>query len=279
MAESSFQISAVLSVGESNSTFVAWTSATAVNSTAILVNADFSYNTIVVSLNQTSTITGGVVTFQGSLDGVTWFNVEGASPVNGASVGPLYTLVAGTYSVFTFNLTAIPYFQILLSTAITGTATVTIGYSADSFVNTFFPIGSGSGSNASVGPNGSPIPSDSTLIGSKDASGNLQPASVANPIPIVIEPTSVTGNTPTNTPIGLSSVTVLASNANRKGVNVVNISFGTVSLAFGIAAVLYTGVTLGPGGTFWMDAQDFTTATINAISSQTNTTIAVQEFV
>jgi len=75
-------------------------------------------------------------------------------------------------------------------------------------------------------------------------------------------------------------VTVLAANANRKGANVVNISFGTVSLAFGGAsAVAFTGVTLGPGGTFWMDHLDFTTAAIQAISTQGNTTIAVQEFV
>jgi hypothetical protein len=278
MAESSFQISAVLSVGESNAAFVAWTSATAVNSTAILVNADFSYNTIVVSLNQTSTISGGVVTFQGSLDGVTWFNVEGASPVNGAGVGPTYTLTASTYSVFTFNLTAIPYFQVLLSTAITGTATVTIGYSADSFVNTFFPIGSGSGGNASVGPNGSPIPSDSTLIGSEDSSGNLQPASVSNPVPVKNYPAASVGEAATNVTISTSSATVLAANSLRRGVNICNISFGTVSLAFGAAAVIYTGVTLGPGGTFWMDDTDFTTQSITAISSQSNTTIAVQEF-
>ena len=279
MAESSFQISAVLSVGESNASFVSWTSATPVNATAVLVNSDFSYNTIVVSLNQTSTITGGVITFQGSLDGVTWFNVEGASPVNGAGVGPTYTLTAGAYAVFTFNLTAIPYFQVLLSTVITGTATVTVGYSADSFVNTFFPIGSGSGSNPSVGPNGSPIPADSTLVGSEDASGNLQPASAANPVPVKSYPTSGTGNTPTNVAISTSSIQVLASNALRKGANICNISYGTVSLSFGSAAVVYTGVTLGPGGTFWMDGTDFTTAAIFAISTQTNTTIAVQEFV
>jgi len=278
MAESQFQISAVLSVGESNAAFAAWTSATPVLATAVLVNSDFSYNTIVVSLSQTSTITGGVITFQGSLDGINWFNVEGASPVNGAGVGPTYTLIANAYAVFTFNLTAIPYFQILLSTAITGTATVTIGYSADSFVNTFFPIGSGSGGNASVGPNNSPIPSDSTLIGSEDASGNLQPASAANPLPVT-NVTSAVGEAPTNVAIGLTSTSVLAANTLRKGLNLCNISFGTISISFGSnAAVLYTGVTLGPGGTFWMDATDFTTAAVHAISSQTNTLLAVQEF-
>jgi hypothetical protein len=77
----------------------------------------------------------------------------------------------------------------------------------------------------------------------------------------------------------LTSTSVLAANTARKGVNLTNISFGTVSLAFGAAAaVLFRGVTLGPGGTFWMDATDFTTAAIYAIASQANTEIAVQEF-
>jgi len=128
-----------------------------------------------------------------------------------------------------------------------------------------------------VGPNGSPIPGDSTLIGSKDSSGNLQPASAANPLPVTTV-TAATGETPTNVSIALTSTLILAANSLRKGVNICNISFGTVSLAFGIAAVLYTGITLGPGGTFWMDATDFTTAAIYAISTQSNTTMAVQEF-
>src|SRR5271157_4680842 len=132
MAESQFTIVASLSVGESNPSFATWNSGTALNATAQLVNQDFSYNTIVVSLLQTTPFATGVITFQASLDGVNWFNVQGASPINGTSVGPTYTLLPSTYAVFTFNLTGIPYFQILLSTAITGAGAVTIGYSADS---------------------------------------------------------------------------------------------------------------------------------------------------
>lgn len=50
-----------------------------------------------------------------------------------------------------------------------------------------FPVNCVSGcsgsSGASVGANGSAIPASSTQIGTKDASGNLQPASAANPVP------------------------------------------------------------------------------------------------
>lgn len=51
----------------------------------------------------------------------------------------------------------------------------------------------GGGGNASVGPNGSPGPADSTQIGSVDGSGNLQPASAANPIPITGTITTTVG--------------------------------------------------------------------------------------
>src|SRR5271157_631293 len=274
--ESQYTISAVISVGEANPSVAVWNSSTALNTVASLVNADYSYNTIVVTLNQTTTLTGGVLTFQGSMDGINWVNLQGSVVGTGAAAGPTYTLIPSTYAAISFNLTGIPYFQVLLSTVISGSGQVTIGYTADSFVNNA-TTGGGSGSNASVGPNGSPIPGDSTLIGSKDSSGNLQPASAANPLPVTTV-TAATGETPTNVSIALTSTLILAANSLRKGVNICNISFGTVSLAFGIAAVLYTGITLGPGGTFWMDATDFTIAAIYAISTQSNTTMAVQEF-
>lgn len=278
MPESQYTISATISVGSRNASFVTWDSTTPLSTAAVLVSDDVSFNTLNVSLATTTTITGGILTFQVSTDGVNWINVQGIQVGTGTTIGPTYTLVANTYVVFSFNLTAMPFFQVLLSTAISGTGSLTIGYAADSFVNQM-SSSSGSGSNPSVGPNGSPIPGDSTLIGSEDASGNLQPASVSNPIPVKDVPAAATGQTPTNITISTSSVTVLASNSLRKGVNICNISYGTVSLSFGVtAAVIYTGVTLGPGGTFWMDSADFTTAAINAISTQGNTVIAVQEF-
>ena len=135
MPESQYTINAGISVGSQNPSFATWNSSTALSTVALLVANDISFNTLNVSLAQTSTITGGQVTFQGSLDGVNFFNMQGFIPPTGAAVPAVYTLQANTYSVFQFNLTGIPYFQILLSTAITGTGAVTIGYAADSFVS------------------------------------------------------------------------------------------------------------------------------------------------
>ena len=137
MPESQYSISAVLSVGEANSSFATWNSSTALNSTAVLVNNDFSYNSIIVTLAQTSGITGGDVTFQASTDGSNWFDIEGFIPGAYSFLqGSTYALQPSIYGVLSFNLTAIPYFRILLDTVITGAGSVTLGYSADSFVNT-----------------------------------------------------------------------------------------------------------------------------------------------
>jgi hypothetical protein len=237
MPESQYSISAIISVGEKNPTYITWNSASPLNSSAELVNDDYSYNTLVVTLAQGSTITGGVVTFQGSTDGVNWFNMQGFIPGTTNTVGPTYTLTPNTYGVFEFNLTAVPYFQVLLTTVITGTGSVVIGYVADSFVN--------------------PAPVSAASSG------------------------STTGNAPTIVAIATSSTLVLAANPLRKGLNLVNMSYETISLSFGgSAAVLFSGVNLGPGGTFWMDAADFTTAAVNAISTLTAAGgyLGVQEF-
>jgi hypothetical protein len=163
MAESPYGISAVLSVGEANAAVATWNSATAQNTVATLVSNDYSFNTLNVSLSQTTTITGGQITFQGSYDGVTFFNMQGFAPGNFAAVGPTYSLVANTYATFQFNLTGIPYFQILLSTVLTGSGAVTIGYAADSFVNT---IAAAQAGTWSVGMLASGTPLTATLFGS-----------------------------------------------------------------------------------------------------------------
>lgn len=232
--ESQYSISAVLSVGENTAcgaTFPPWECATPIGTTALIVNNDYSYNTLIITLDQ-GCVTGGSVEFEGSTDGVNWFPLTGYVPGIGGAVGPIYDLQANTFLAAEFNLTAIPYFRVRLLTPITGTAcgspavcgSVVFGYSADSFVTT-------------------PPPCCNTIT----------PASVANaPESICVETTS--------------SV-VLAANPLRKGLQLTNLSYVTISVAFGSnAAVLFAGITLAPGGSFWMDSSDFTTAAVNAIA-------------
>ncbi len=106
------------------------------------------------------------------------------------------------------------------------------------------------------------------LVAGKGIDGNQYDIATDNTGHIILgPPQEEEGNAPGIVAIGTSSTAVLAANPLRKGLSLVNMSFETISLAFGNAAVLYSGINLGPGGTFWMEAYDFTTNTINAIST------------
>lgn len=71
--------------------------------------------------------------------------------------------------------------------AITGASTSTVlivtGLGSPQGLGIPVVVVGGTANNASVGTNGAAIPTSSTLIGSKDGSGNLQPAAPATPIP------------------------------------------------------------------------------------------------
>jgi len=89
---------------------------------------------------------------------------------------------------------------------------------------------------------------------------------------------ALTSNSPTAATVGVTSAQALASNANRKGLVLTNTSSANISLGFGAAAVLNSGITLYPGGTFSMDEYSFTTAAINAIASVAASNLGIQEW-
>lgn len=73
-----------------------------------------------------------------------------------------------------------------------------------------------------------------------------------------------------------SDSVIVAANANRRGLLVINVSNFTVSLGIGSAAVLNHGKTLFPRGSWQMDSTDFTTAAVHAIASG-SATLAIEE--
>ena len=88
-----------------------------------------------------------------------------------------------------------------------------------------------------------------------------------------------TASAPSAVSVGVASTVILAANANRKGCLLVNTSTAFISLAFGAAAVLYSGITLNPGGgSFCMDEYSFNTGEIRGIASVAASNIGVQEF-
>lgn len=133
-----------------------------------------------------------------------------------------------------------------------------------------------------VGPvaDGAVASGNPVQIGGKDGSGNIQTLatdtggnlSISTRIPL-------TASAPTTASIGVASTTVIAANANRKGLVLTNTSsLARVSLNLvGGSAVLDSGITLYPHDIFYMDAFTFTTAQINAISSIAATPVGIQE--
>jgi hypothetical protein len=110
-------------------TTAAWTSATAVNTTLALTVTN--YASVVVTINQGSTITGGAVTFEVSdtVAGTNWYPVSTVTSFS-ALPSAAYVFVASTNVAFQLNVSGLIQFRARLSTAITGTATINIGIAA-----------------------------------------------------------------------------------------------------------------------------------------------------
>lgn len=109
---------------------VAWTSATALN-TALAVNlitGTSGLSSVVVTLNQGSTITAGAVNFEVS-DTTAFTNAYNAScwQATTGNVISSYTLVASTNQAFVCNVVSYAAFRVRLNPAITGTGTVNVG--------------------------------------------------------------------------------------------------------------------------------------------------------
>lgn len=109
-----------------------WDSTTSINSFENFSDGEAG---VVVQITTTSTITGGVITFEGSTDSNSTFtSIEGLDLVLGtvATTG-VYTLLPNTTVRFVFNTAGLASFQYRLSTVITGTGHAVIhgtGYAA-----------------------------------------------------------------------------------------------------------------------------------------------------
>ena len=90
--------------------------------------------------------------------------------------------------------------------------------------------------------------------------------------------TALTPASPTAATVGVATGLAVASNASRKGLILVNTSSARISFGFGVAAVLDSGITLYPGGSYNMGEYDFNTAAVNAIASAAASNLGIQEF-
>ena len=97
---------------------------------------------------------------------------------------------------------------------------------------------------------------------------------------VTISLVDLTAASPTNATVSTTSGQAVASNANRKGLVLVNTSTAFIALGFGATAVVKSGIVLNPnGGTFEMGRFTFDIQAINAVASVgTTNVLAIQEW-
>jgi hypothetical protein len=105
-----------------------------------------------------------------------------------------------------------------------------------------------------------------------------QRVAIATDANVISTKTDLTPASPAATSVGVASAQAVAANATRKGLDLINVSNARISLGFGAAAVLDSGVTLYPGGSFSMDDYSFDLGAVNAIASAAASPLAIQEY-
>lgn len=113
-------------------TLSAWSSGTSLNATQnIFTNS--GAEAVLVQLTQTTTLTGGAITFEVSYDGSNWSTIPASAVLDPTSntfaqISLPYTVQASTNKAILLNMNGAQALRIKLSTQITGTGTVTPNY-------------------------------------------------------------------------------------------------------------------------------------------------------
>lgn len=159
-------------------TLSGWTSGTSVNATQnIFTNS--GVESVLVHLVQGSTISGGAITFEISYDNTNWVTIPAAmvldpSTAQFSQISLPYTLVQSTNKPFLIDLNGAQALRIKLSTAITGSATVTPNYALLNY-----------------------NPLDNVFAFIKDAAGNNRGANVTSGNALQVDITTISGTAPT----------------------------------------------------------------------------------
>jgi hypothetical protein len=90
------------------------------------------YNSVAITANQGSTITAGAITFEASDDNTNWYGIT-AVRANSRIMETAYGLTASTLQAWEVDVRGFTNFRVRLSTAITGTGSVTLGLSPQAF--------------------------------------------------------------------------------------------------------------------------------------------------
>lgn len=103
-----------------------------------------------------------------------------------------------------------------------------------------------------------------------DDQGNLK---------VVEQFVDLTGLAPSSAVVGIVSAEVVAANASRKGLVLLNLSKKRISFGLeGAAAVLGDGITLLGGGVYTMDKATLSQGAVTAIGEAVDLDLGIQEF-
>lgn len=172
---------------ETSTSAAVWNNATAQNTTAVLINNEAEYNTINIVLITTSTITGGTVIFEASMDGSVWQTIPTFNPLSQTIYNAQYTLVQSTNNYFVADVTGWTYFRVRLNNAITGTGALTIQYVKDALPQSANVQVNGNVSINNIPGAGSPgtgVPG-SALYEGINVGGTIRGATGVNPTGVV----------------------------------------------------------------------------------------------
>lgn len=122
-------VQAMPSPVSTTTTLTAWNSSTTLNSTQSIYGTG-GYAAVTVLFQQTTTLTAGAATFEGSYDGTNWITIPANQLVTPTSsslsiASNPFSFVASTNSAFELFTSGFPQVRIRLSTVITGTGAVT----------------------------------------------------------------------------------------------------------------------------------------------------------
>lgn len=265
-----------------------WTSATALN-TAITIDCR-GYSTVAFrcALSATLITPNAVIDIEGSVDGGTTYNrIPGLRIYNSDSSPVLPTVVGSPIDASVANVpsTAFSLFvdvlgcthvRLILSTVITGATTITFSH-----VLSAQRINTGTLQTRIVASSSDPnYPSQALPISS--TVGTVEPSSLSGSSSrlhvIASSKIDIVPSAPAVFSVGVASAEAVAANASRKSLALTNVSNARISLGFGSPAVLDSGITLYPGGTFVMDEYLFDLGAVNAIASAAASSLGVQEY-
>jgi hypothetical protein len=194
---------------------------TALNTTLLMLNNSFNYNSVAVQLVGSGTILGGTIAFEVSIDDSNWVGISGINSNTGATQSSPVTLTSGVTGLV-FNVTGYNYFRARLASQIAGYGgQVVISYNVQGLAS----------------PNVS-----TTITGSITTTGNQgTPNTIGNAWPVLLTDGSTSlssafsayGTAPTGTEVMGVNAYVTNTSIAVTGTVTANISGSISNTAFG----------------------------------------------